>query len=107
MKIERKEIEQIAALARLELSEEEVASLTQDLAMILEHVRELTAAATDDVPAISGASEHTAPMRPDEPGADTLHLSLGEIAPALREGFFTVPRLAALDADALPGAGAA
>ncbi len=107
MKIERNEIERIARLARLELTDGEMDEMAKDLGTILAHVRELNAVNTGEVPPIVGASEHTAPMRPDTPGADTLRLSLAEIAPEFQEGFFTVPRLAALDADALSGGGEA
>jgi aspartyl-tRNA(Asn)/glutamyl-tRNA(Gln) amidotransferase subunit C len=107
MKIERKQIEQIATLARLELSDDEIGAMAKDLATILEHVEALGAAETEGVPPIVGGTEHSAPMRPDVPGADTMHLALAEMAPGFRDGFFTVPRLAALDADALADGGAA
>ncbi len=107
MTIERREIEQIARLARLDLSEVEVSAMSSDLATILDHIRALDVADTESVPAIGGMSEHAAPMRDDDPGADTLHRPLAEIAPSFQESFFTVPRLEALDADALPGGGAA
>ncbi|MDR0787985.1 MAG: Asp-tRNA(Asn)/Glu-tRNA(Gln) amidotransferase subunit GatC [Gemmatimonadota bacterium] len=107
MKIERKKIEQIATLARLRLGDEEIDTMVKDLESILEHVEALSAAETEDVLPVVGASEHPAPMRADEPGADPLRRPLSEVAPSFNEGFFTVPRLAALDADALPGGGAA
>lgn len=107
MKIERREIEQIARLARLDLSNSEVSAMSSDLATILDHIRALESADTESVPPIGGMSEHAAPMRDDSPGADALRLSLAEMAPSFEESFFTVPRLEALDADALPGGGAA
>jgi aspartyl-tRNA(Asn)/glutamyl-tRNA(Gln) amidotransferase subunit C len=107
MKIERREIEQIARLARLDLSEGEVAAMADDLASILDHIQALEAAGTESVSPVAGMSEHAAPMRDDTPGADALHLPLSEMAPSFEENFFTVPRLEALDADALPGGGAA
>jgi Asp-tRNA(Asn)/Glu-tRNA(Gln) amidotransferase C subunit len=33
------------------------------------------------------------PLRPDEPGADTIHGALNRFAPEVRDGFFTVPLL--------------
>ena len=107
MKIDRSQIEQIARLARLDLSDDEVSAMAGDLATILEHIRALEAADAESAPPIAGMSEHPAPMRDDTPGADRLHLPLAELAPSFQYGFFTVPRLEALDADALPGGGAA
>lgn len=101
MSLNRSEVEQVARLAKLSLDEAEVASLTHDLSSILDHMRELAEADLEGVPPVSGIGEHTAPMRADELGADPLHLSLEELAPQSQDRFFVVPRLAALDADAL------
>jgi aspartyl-tRNA(Asn)/glutamyl-tRNA(Gln) amidotransferase subunit C len=101
MRISREEVEQIAALARLRLQEDEIEVIARDLGSILEHMKELGEVELAEVAPMGGVSEHAAPMREDEPRPDALHLPLGRLAPALTEGFFTVPRLAALDADAL------
>jgi|SRR5690606_3670047 len=100
MTIRREEVQQIAALARLELNEEELASLARDLGSILDHIEELSTVDVEGVEPMEGVSGHPAPMRRDEPGADPLHRRPEEIAPAWEEGFFLVPRLAALDAEA-------
>ncbi|HUE97483.1 MAG TPA: Asp-tRNA(Asn)/Glu-tRNA(Gln) amidotransferase subunit GatC [Longimicrobiaceae bacterium] len=101
MSLTRGEVEQVARLARLSLEEEEVAGLTRDLGSILEHMRELAEADLEGVPPTGGMGEHPAPMRADEPGADPLAIELSELAPRFEESFFLVPRLAALDAEAL------
>jgi aspartyl-tRNA(Asn)/glutamyl-tRNA(Gln) amidotransferase subunit C len=101
------EVEQIARLARLNLEPDEMEAMARDLASILEHIRELERVDTEGLAAMRGVSEHTAPMRVDEPNPDTLHLTLRELAPAFAEGFFVVPRLAALDADAMDEGGSA
>jgi aspartyl-tRNA(Asn)/glutamyl-tRNA(Gln) amidotransferase subunit C len=100
-------VRQIARLARLDLDPDEMETMARDLASILDHIRDLERVDTEGLPAMRGVSEHTAPMRQDRPKADPLHLSLAEIAPAFAEGFFVVPRLAALDADAMDGGGSA
>lgn len=105
MEITRREVEQIAELARLALTPEEVEGLRADLGSILGHVHELRAAEVEGVAPMGGVSEHPAPMREDASGADALRLPLDEISPSRVEGFFTVPRLAALDADALADEG--
>jgi Asp-tRNA(Asn)/Glu-tRNA(Gln) amidotransferase C subunit len=46
-------------------------------------------------------------VREDVVGADALSRAVEEVAPDWRDGFFVVPRLAALDADALAAEGGA
>jgi len=99
MSIQAEEVRQMALLARLALSEEEINSLARDLASILDHMQALREADVEGVSPMGGVSEHDAPLREDVVGADPLHLPLDEIAPAREEGFFIVPRLAALDAE--------
>ena len=97
MAVSPAEVLAVAKLARLRLSPEEVARFTEQLNGILSHVDELIAvdAAGDEDGDIGGS----APLRGDEPGADPLLRPPSEFAPDWREGFFTVPRLPALDAD--------
>ena len=56
MAIERKEVEHVARLARLELSEEEVALYTEQLGRILEYVEVLGELDTENVEPLSHAS---------------------------------------------------
>lgn len=107
MPISRAEVEQIAALARLALEPAEIESMAHDLASILGHMEELNRVDLGATAPMDGVSEHTAPFRDDVPGADRLNLPVEEMAPHSEEGFFVVPRLAALDADALAGGGSA
>ena len=107
MSITGKEVEQVGRLARLALREDEIAGLTRDLNSILAHMRELEAADVEGTREMDGVSEHSAPFRDDVPGADALHIPPSRLAPEWAEGFFVVPRLAALDADALEAEGGA
>lgn len=77
--------------------------MARDLASILDHMRELEILDVADVAPMRGVSDHAAPMRADEPGADALEHPIDDFAPAWEQGFFVVPRLAALDADASAG----
>jgi aspartyl-tRNA(Asn)/glutamyl-tRNA(Gln) amidotransferase subunit C len=95
----------VAALARLELSDEEITAFTGQLNDILTHVADLESADVGAVSALTGAAEWPAPLRADQPGADPLNVPATALSKAAEQGFFTVPRLAALDADAL-GSGA-
>jgi aspartyl-tRNA(Asn)/glutamyl-tRNA(Gln) amidotransferase subunit C len=94
-------VRQIASLARLDLEEAEIESMARDLGSILDHMRELGEVEVGRVAPMGGVSEHPAPFREDVGGADPLHLPLEEVAPAWEERLFVVPRLAALDGDAI------
>jgi|SRR5919108_153750 aspartyl-tRNA(Asn)/glutamyl-tRNA(Gln) amidotransferase subunit C len=104
MSISRRDAAQIAALARLALEPAELARLTAQLNSILEHMRELRAVDVTDVEPFALAAENVAPPRADEPGADALVVPPAELAIAWRAGFFTVPRLEAQRAEAVPDA---
>lgn len=103
MKIRRSETERISELARLELSPEELESLTHDLEQILEHCDALRDLDLGDVPPV-GALERAAPLREDRVDTDPIEGPLEAIAPDWREGFFVLPRLPALDVDLTEGA---
>lgn len=107
MAIAREHVLHIARLARLRLSPDEVERMTEQLSAILDHVARLAEADVEGVDATQGEGEEAAPLRHDEPGADRLECSPAGLAPAWQDGFFTVPRLAALDTtepdDAAPG----
>ncbi|MGH7505373.1 MAG: Asp-tRNA(Asn)/Glu-tRNA(Gln) amidotransferase subunit GatC [Longimicrobiales bacterium] len=92
--------QQLARLARLHLEDGEVDRLVTELSSILAHVEELRGAPVDGVEAAGGAAEGSARLRADVPGADPLRVAPADLAPAWCDGFFTVPRLPALDAGA-------
>lgn len=64
---------------------------------ILEHFGELASADLAGI-APEPATSWPAPVRPDTAPPDPLALPPSALAPAWEAGFFTVPRLAALDA---------
>jgi len=87
------EVRQLATLARLQLSEEEVASMTGDLAAILDYVDALRELDTTDVEPMTHAVPFDCPLRADEVGPS---LSLEEAlanAPRREGSFFEVPRI--------------
>jgi aspartyl-tRNA(Asn)/glutamyl-tRNA(Gln) amidotransferase subunit C len=87
-------------LARLELSADALDRLAAQVADILDHVEELAAVSLEGAEAIGGIADWAAPRRADEPAADPLHGPLAALAPAWQDGFFTVPRLASMEAPA-------
>jgi aspartyl-tRNA(Asn)/glutamyl-tRNA(Gln) amidotransferase subunit C len=97
MAVTREEVLQIAELARLRLSPEEVERLAVELSGILAHVEELAALDQEPVGGVGSIAEGSAPRRSDELGPDLLRLPLPAFALGWEDGFFTVPRLAALD----------
>jgi aspartyl/glutamyl-tRNA(Asn/Gln) amidotransferase C subunit len=97
--VSREQVLAIAALARLHLSEAEAATFAAQLSGILSHAEALAAAQTDDAvsePTGTGAVR----LRPDEPAADPLRRQPDSFAPSWIDGFFAVPRLAAMDPSA-------
>lgn len=97
MAVSRQEVLQVAQLARLRLTPEEVDRFTAQLSGILDHIEVLSAIDVTGVEAVDGMTEASAPLRSDELAADALLSPVSAIAPGWEDGFFTVPRVAALD----------
>jgi aspartyl-tRNA(Asn)/glutamyl-tRNA(Gln) amidotransferase subunit C len=98
MSITEGDVRQIAALAKLRLTQPEISEMAADLDSILGHMRDLQEAEVAGVPPTTGVTEHAAPMREDASVPDQLENPVGAFAPAWKENLFVVPRLAALDA---------
>lgn len=67
MALARKEVEEIALLARLHLEPDEVERMQADLGGILDHFTALAAVDTEGVPPLTHAVAIDAPLRADEP----------------------------------------
>lgn len=101
MAVTPQDARRIAALARLELAEDETVTMAEQLSSILAHIQALGQVDVRDAPALAAVGDAPAPLRADSPGHDSLARPVAEIAPAWDHPYFVVPRLAALDADAL------
>ena len=66
MKLSREEVEHIADLARLALSDEEVARYQEQLSAILEHFEHLQELGTEDIPPTATVLPLRSVMRADE-----------------------------------------
>ncbi|MGH7665584.1 MAG: Asp-tRNA(Asn)/Glu-tRNA(Gln) amidotransferase subunit GatC [Gemmatimonadaceae bacterium] len=88
------EVRRIANLARLGVPDEQLAALAAELSSILEHMAVLREVDTDGVPSVSGLGAGAMPLRDDAGAPIPLTHSLGSFAPARRDGFLLVPRLA-------------
>jgi aspartyl-tRNA(Asn)/glutamyl-tRNA(Gln) amidotransferase subunit C len=91
--IERKTVEHIAHLARLEVSEEEIASFTRELGAILEYVEQLNEIDTEKVePTAFMVPEHD-PLRDDTVRESLPADAILKNGPSVKKGFFTVPKV--------------
>jgi len=87
------DIEHVARLARLELTDEEKARLRDQLGVILENAAKVSEVATDDVPPTAYAIPRSNVLRPDE---ITPSLTTEEVlsnAPEVEDDRFKVPRV--------------
>jgi aspartyl-tRNA(Asn)/glutamyl-tRNA(Gln) amidotransferase subunit C len=92
-RISRAEVERIAHLARLRLTEAEAEAMTRSLESVLEYVAQLDSVDTQGVPATSFVIPLATPLREDVPG-ELLPPELAVAnAPAPRGTAFTVPRV--------------
>jgi aspartyl-tRNA(Asn)/glutamyl-tRNA(Gln) amidotransferase subunit C len=87
------DIEHVARLARLELTDEEKARLRDQLGVILENAAKVSEVATDDVPPTAYAIPRSNVLRPDEV---TTSLTVEEVlsnAPEVEDDRFKVPKV--------------
>ena len=87
------DIDHVARLARLELTEDERARLREQLGVILEAAAKVSEVATDDVPATAYAIPRSNVLRPDE---ITPSLTVEEVlsnAPEVEDDRFKVPKV--------------
>jgi aspartyl-tRNA(Asn)/glutamyl-tRNA(Gln) amidotransferase subunit C len=91
--ISREDVVHVARLARLALTDAEIALFEEQLARILDHAERVTSLPTEDVPPTSHAIPLANVMRPDEhePGLSQEHALAG--GPEVEEGHFRVPRI--------------
>lgn len=90
--ITRNDVEHIARLARIELTEAEEAKFEQDLASILEFVSRLNELDTTDVKPLTGGTELVNAVREDEPGRPDPERArrIVAAAPRTRDGYVEV-----------------
>lgn len=97
MAVSEDDVRHIAALARLGLDEERITHLVGELNGILGHMDALRVVDTSaPVPAIDAT---VTPLRPDQGPQLPLARAREDFAPAMRDGFFLVPRLASHEGD--------
>jgi len=93
MKITEQQVRSVAGLARLELSEQEVASLSRQLTELVDYFRALDELDTADIEATSHAVPLACPQRADEVRASIDRDAVLDQAPQRDREFFAVPRI--------------
>ena len=91
MRLTPEEVEHIALLARLKLSEEEKERYREQLSSILDHFEQLKSLDTENIPPTASIAVDQASLRDDEPRPG---LNLGELmqnAPESEQRQFRVP----------------
>lgn len=91
MRLSRDEVEHIAELARLTLSEEERALYQEQLSAILAYFERLQELDTEAIAPTASALPLQSVMREDEPGPTLPREDILANAPAAAEGCFQVP----------------
>ena len=88
------DVRHIASLARLGLEPGRIPSLVAELNRILEHMDVLQAVPSRPDQRVTGVSGGAMPLREDIGPQLPLARTRDEFAPAMRDAFFIVPRLA-------------
>ena len=92
-RLTRADVEHVARLARLALSEEEIERFTVQLAAILDHAAQVAALNTADVEPTAHPIPLSNVLRPDEPRSGLPRDEVLAMAPDTEDGFFRVPRM--------------
>ena len=92
-KITRNEVEKVAHLARLELSEHEINNHAKQLEKILDYIKQLEKIDTDDVACTTRAIEVTNVFRKDEKIISECTKELLELGPSTENKYFKVPKI--------------
>ncbi len=91
MKLSIEEVDHIAQLARLTLTDEEKHQFANQLSEILEYAARLTAVDTDHIPPTASMHGDQLRLRKDIPSPGLSHETILENAPETKDGQFKVP----------------
>ncbi|MDG1307626.1 MAG: Asp-tRNA(Asn)/Glu-tRNA(Gln) amidotransferase subunit GatC [Porticoccaceae bacterium] len=93
MSIERHEIEKLAMLSRIAISDSTIVEVSQRLGSVLDLVDQLQGVNTDGVQAMSHPMQAIQRLREDEVSELNQREALQKIAPDTEEGLFLVPKV--------------
>lgn len=89
--IDKKTLEYLAELSRIELDEKEEEKLLADLRKILDHFDELKSLDTSGVEPMNGGTELKNSLREDEERTNTNQGAGADVFPESKDGFLKVP----------------
>lgn len=89
--IDREQVLHVARLARLELTEDEVQSMSHELSGILGHIEKIGELDLEGVPPTSHVVEVSNALRPDEPRPSYPRDAMLAAAPQVADDGFAVP----------------
>lgn len=93
MAITIEQVEHIARLARLQFSDAEKETLSEELNQILQYMEKLNELDTEGVEPLSHLTELVNIMRPDEVQPSLTREEALKNAPSKQDGFFKVPKV--------------
>ncbi len=93
MPISRQQVEHVAILARLAITEEEKDTLTIELGQILEHADKISELDTEDVSPSAHAVDLKNVLRADRVGAELTRAEAMDNAPDRENDAFGVPKI--------------
>lgn len=93
MHIEKSQVEHLAKLARLELTESEVGVLHPQLVQIVDFMEQLNAVDTEGIPPTSSVLDQAVRLRDDRPQAGLTVDEATANAPHTEDGYFLVPQI--------------
>ena len=97
MAVSHDDVRHIASLARLAVHDSKLDDLVRELNGILTHMdvlREVETGESESDTSYTGLPPTSTPLRPDSSGPIPMTLPIESFAPAVRDGFIIVPRLA-------------
>jgi aspartyl-tRNA(Asn)/glutamyl-tRNA(Gln) amidotransferase subunit C len=92
-RLTRADVEHVAVLARLALTEDEIEHFSAQLEVILEHAAQIAALDTDGVPPTAHPMPVVNVLRADEVRASLPRDEVLAMAPSSEDGRFRVPRI--------------
>ena len=90
-RIEREDVAHVATLARLQLTDDELTTFTEQLAKVLDHAADVEALDLADVPPTTHPYPLVNVLRSDEVGPTLDPAEVLAVAPSAEEGRFRVP----------------
>ncbi len=93
MSLDRSQVENVAQLARLQVTEDAMAATVTSLSSILDLADQLQKIDTEGVEPLSNPLDATARLRPDEVTEHNQRDAYQAIAPSAADGLYLVPKV--------------